>query len=199
VTPLPPPLGTGELVFWKLDQAKFAATWDSGEGGYRVGGRWNSRGVRTVYAALDPATAIVEVAVHKTFRALDTVPHVLTWARVKDPAHIRIVTEAEIPNSNWLRPGLPSAGQQAFGNELLKNHPFVLIASVVSTHSWNVIFDPAVASGLYVSVTQEPFCESAWNIGSDAHLMVSESNRRRLPGLGADRAFRDHTFDALPA
>jgi RES domain-containing protein len=157
VTPLPPPLGTGELVFWRLDQAKFAETWDSGEGGYRVGGRWNSRGVRAVYAALDPATAILEVAVHKTFRALDTVPHVLTWATIKDPAHVRVVTVADIPNPNWFRPGSPSAGQQAFGDDLLKTFSFVLIPSVVSTHSWNVIFDPTIAAGLYSAVTQEPF------------------------------------------
>jgi uncharacterized membrane protein YfcA len=31
-------------------------------------------------------------------------------------------------------------------------------------------------------------------IGSDAHLMVSEPNRLRLRGPGADRAFRDRTF-----
>lgn len=155
--PLPPPLGSGELFFWRLDHAKHAASWDSGEGSYRVGGRWNSKGVRAVYAALDPATAILEVAVHKTFRALDTVPHVLTSAQIVDAARINVVTHADIPNPNWLRPGTPSSGQQAFGDALLKNDAFILIPSVVSTHSWNVIFDPLVAAGLYGSVSQEPF------------------------------------------
>jgi hypothetical protein len=42
--------------------------------------------------------------------------------------------------------------------------------------------------------SQVVVCESAWNIGSDADLMVPEPNRRRLHGLGADRAFRGHTF-----
>src|ERR1700722_15652685 len=100
MTPLPPPLGSGALVFWRLDQAKFAGAWDSGEGGYRVGGRWNSRGVRAVYAALDPGTAILEVAVHKTFRTLDTVPHVLTWARIADPGQAHVVNAADVPNPN---------------------------------------------------------------------------------------------------
>ena len=63
MTPLPPPLGNGALVMWRLDQARFAPQWDSGEGAYLAGGRWSSRGVRAVYAALDPATAILEVAV----------------------------------------------------------------------------------------------------------------------------------------
>jgi RES domain-containing protein len=157
VTPLPPPLGTGDIVLWRLDQADHAATWGSGEGAYLVGGRWNSKGVRAVYASLDPATAILEVAVHKTFRALDTVRHVLTSAEVLEPTRIHVVDASAVPNPNWLRPGIPSAGQQAFGDTLLAAHPMILLPSVVSTHSWNVIFDPVVAKGLYGSVTQEPF------------------------------------------
>lgn len=157
MTPLPAPLGTGDLVLWRLDQAVFAPTWDSGEGSYRVGGRWSSRGVRAIYAALDPATAILEVAVHKTFRTLDIVPHVLTAARILDTGKLRVVEAAEVPNPHWLHPGTPSAGQQAFGDALLKGCSFVLIPSVVSSHSWNVIFDAAVAGGLYGAVIQEGF------------------------------------------
>lgn len=157
MTPLAPPLGSGELVLWRLDQKKFSTSWDSGEGSYRVGGRWNSKGVRAVYASLDPATAILEVAVHKGFKALDTVPHVLTWARITDPNFAHVVTAADVPNPNWLRPGTPSAGQQAFGDSLLKAHTFVLIPSVVSAHSWNVIFDPAIAKDQYGPAQQEQF------------------------------------------
>jgi RES domain-containing protein len=157
VTPLPPPLGSGELVFWRLDQAKFGATWDSGEGSYLFGGRWSSRGIRAVYAALDPATAILEVAVHKGFEALDTARHVLTRARLAEPGQVHVLDVGDVPNPNWLKPGAVSAGQQGFGDALLKVHPFVLVPSVVSSHSWNVIFDPAMAKGLYGSVEQEAF------------------------------------------
>jgi RES domain-containing protein len=144
-------------VFWRLDQAKFRETWDSGEGSYLVGGRWSSRGTRAVYAALDPATAILEVAVHKTFPILDTVPHVLTWARIVDAKRVHVVDASQLPNPNWLRPGALGAGQQAFGDGLLKAHAFVLFPSVVSPHSWTVVFRPSMASGLYDSVTQEAF------------------------------------------
>ncbi len=157
MTPLPPPLGGGELVFWRLDLAKFGAAWDSGEGSYRVGGRWNSRGGRVVYASLDPATAILEVAAHTTFKTLDTVPHVLTSAQIADASQVLVVNPVDVPNPNWLRPGAVGAGQQAFGDALLRAHPFILIPSAVSSHSWNVIFDPAVAQGLYGSVAQETF------------------------------------------
>ena len=157
MTPLPPPLGTGKLVFWRLDQARFGSTWNSGEGSYLAGGRWSSRGVRAVYAALDPATAILEVAVHKSFKALDTVSHVLTSAQIDDPSQAHIVAVADVPNPNWLKPGAVSAGQQAFGSALLQAHSFILIPSVVSSHSWNIVFNPAVAESRYGSVTQERF------------------------------------------
>lgn len=122
-----------------------------------MGGRWSSRGVRAVYASLDPATAILEVAVHKTFRVLDTVSHVLTSARIVDVTQVHIVTPADVPNLNWLRPGVISAGQQVFGDARLRTHSFVLIPSVVSTHSWNLVFDPMVASGMYDRIVQEDF------------------------------------------
>src|SRR5205814_3831341 len=104
VTPLPTPLGAGELVAWRLDRAVFAASWDDGEGAFRAGGRWNSRGARTVYTSLDPATAILEVAVQTGFAALDTVAHVLTAAMVLDPSAIHIIQPEDVPNPNLLRP-----------------------------------------------------------------------------------------------
>ena len=157
MTPLPPPLGRAELVAWRLDQARFRASWDDGEGAYRFGGRWNSRGIRAVYCALDPATAILEVAVHKGFETLDTVPHVLTAVTIADASSIRVVDPAAVPNTNWLRPGIPSAGQQAFGDTLLRSHRFVVIPSTVSTHSWNMIFVAAAATGAYTIRLQEAF------------------------------------------
>jgi RES domain-containing protein len=94
-----------------------------------------------VYCSIDPATAILEVAVHKGFKALDTVPHVLTSVVIAEPAAVHVVPPGVVPNANWLRPGVPGAGQQAFGDGLLSAYPFVLIPSAVSTHSWNLLFD----------------------------------------------------------
>ena len=62
-----------------------------------------------------------------------------------------------MPNPNWLRPGTISARQQAFGDAMLKAHPFMLIPSVVSGQSWTVVFDPAVATGCYSPMAQERF------------------------------------------
>jgi RES domain-containing protein len=157
VTPLPAALGGSELVAWRLDRSTFATTWDSGEGAYRDGGRWNSRGVRAVYCSIDPATAILEVAVHKGFKALDTVPHVLTAIDIVEPSSVHVVYPATVPNQNWLRPGIPSAGQQTFGDDLLSKHKFIAIPSAVSTASWNLIFVGSKAAGAYSIRSQDPF------------------------------------------
>jgi RES domain-containing protein len=157
VTPLPAALGGSELVAWRLDEAKHAATWDSGEGAFLFGGRWNSPGTRAVYCSIDPATAILEVAVHKTFKTLDTVPHILTAVTIIEPAGVHIICPSDIANPNWLRPGMASAGQQAFGDALLTRHKFLLIPSAVSTHSWNLIFVGASAAGAYALRSQEAF------------------------------------------
>ncbi|WP_138467737.1 RES family NAD+ phosphorylase [Poseidonocella sp. HB161398] len=155
--PLPPPLGTGEIRLWRIDQERHRAAWHTGEGAFRVGGRWNSRGVRAVYASLDPATACLEVAVHKGFEVLDTAPHYLTSARLRDPARLHVVAPEAIPNPNWITPATPGRNQQSHGNDLLRAHGCILIPSAVSRHSWNLVFDADQAEGLYEDVTQERF------------------------------------------
>lgn len=52
---------------------------------------------------------------------------------------------------------MESAGQQKFGDALLAKHDFVAIPSVVSRHSWNVIFDPVKTAALFHKIEQERF------------------------------------------
>ncbi len=94
---------------------------------------------------------------HKGFKALDTVPHVLTEMKIIETAAVHVVPPTTLPNQNWLRPGIPSAGQQQFGDELLARYKFVAIPSAVSTHSWNLIFVGSNAAGAYTMKSQEPF------------------------------------------
>lgn len=158
MAPLPGALGGSDLVAWRLDVAQHAASWDSGLGAERYGGRWNLRGQRAVYCSIDPATAILEVAVHKGFRVLDTTAHVLTSLRVvSEPEAVRVVPPGEVPDPAWLRPGVPSFGQQRFGSGLLAEHGIVLFPSVVSGFSWNLVFDPEAARGRYALGAQQRF------------------------------------------
>jgi RES domain-containing protein len=154
---LPGALGGRDLEAWRLDAAVHAAGWDSGVGAERYGGRWNVRGQRAVYCSIDPATALLEVAVHKGFRVLDTTAHVLTGLAVADPASVHVVPPEVVPNPAWLQPGIPSFGQQRFGSELLARHGIVVFPSAVSRHSWNLVFEPQVARGRYALKAQERF------------------------------------------
>lgn len=157
MTPLPPPLGPGGIRIWRIDQERHYRSWQTGEGAFRVGGRWNRPGVRAVYASLDPATACLEVAVHKGFEVLDAAPHYLTSARITDPSRIRVVWPKDIPNPNWITPASPSRNQQSYGTTLLREHGCVVIPSAVSRYSWNLIFDADLSADLLGDVAQDRF------------------------------------------
>lgn len=128
-----------------------------GGGAELAGGRWNSKGRPAVYGSLDPSTAILEVAAHKGFKALDTLPHVLLCARILAPERVHWVTAGSLPNPNWLVPGSPGQGQQAHSDALLDQHPFIIVPSTVSRYSWNIVMNPVTAEGLYEVVIEEAF------------------------------------------
>ncbi|MEL6167954.1 MAG: RES family NAD+ phosphorylase [Pseudomonadota bacterium] len=151
MTPLPPPLGgsQGSPVAWRLDRKKWASTWDTGEGAFQAGGRWNPPDTRVVYASLDPATAILEVAVHKGFGVLDRQPHILTRFSVTDPDRILVVMPNDIPDADWLDPNSQTTAQRDWGAEMLTRHRILVIPSAVSRQSWNLVFlAPLPAKGI---------------------------------------------------
>lgn len=146
MTPLPTSVGgTGALVGWTLQDARYAATWKSGIGAFTVGGRWNSPGQHVIYTAIDPSTAILEVAVHKGFKVLNTVAHNLHSFTIADPSLVHVVQASDVPNPNWLKPITPCQDQQEFGDALSAKYPFFLIPSAVSEHSWNLIVNASTA------------------------------------------------------
>jgi RES domain-containing protein len=143
-------------MFWRLDDRRFEKTWDSGEGARLKGGRWNPPGMPVVYCALDPGTAILELAVHKGFAALNAVPHVLSSATLLVPwRDVHVVQPDDVPNRLWLYPSAFSSGQRDFGRTLLAGHDFVAIPSAVSRRSWNLLFDASRAAGKYELRIQE--------------------------------------------
>ena len=80
------------------------------------------------------------MAVHAGFDVLDTVAHTLLALNV-DAAGVHVVQPSVIPNASWLRPGTVSRNQQKFGDDLLDQRPLVVVPSVVSTRSWNLLID----------------------------------------------------------
>ncbi len=154
--PLPAALGGAStaLTAWRLDAERHAAQWDSGWGAQRHGGRWNARGQRAVYCSLDPATCLVEAAVHRGFDVLDSQAYRLTCLQI-DPAGVRVVHPDELPNPAWLQGGSPSAGQQRWGGALLAEFGIVVLPSTVSRPSWNLVFSPEHAAGRWQLVAQQ--------------------------------------------
>jgi RES domain-containing protein len=148
-------LGPRPAIIWRLDTAERAEGATAGLGAKRYGGRWNPRGLACVYASLDAATAIMEVAVHTGFDALDARPHVLTAMALRPDVRMRVVRPEEIPNPNWLVPGSPTPGQVRFGGELLRQHPVVLIPSVAAQRSWNVLVNPELEADVLTVLMRE--------------------------------------------
>jgi len=52
------------MTFWRICRRRYVAEAASGEGAYLYGGRWNSRGVRVVYASTSLALAAIEMFVN---------------------------------------------------------------------------------------------------------------------------------------
>jgi len=157
VTPLPEVLGGGGVWAHRLDRAKHAPTWAGGEGAFQAGGRWNPVGTRAVYCALDPSTAILEVAVHKGFRVLDTQPHVMTAFQVAEPARIKVFAPGDIPEADWLDSNNATPERRAWGAEQLQKHGIIVIPSAVSRQSWNLIFLAPMVPETFQNLTQSDF------------------------------------------
>ncbi len=154
---MPLPWVAGSPLAWRLDLQAHGSAWDSGGGSAKIGGRWTPVGYPVVYCSADPATAILEVAVHKGFPVLDALPHVLTRARILDVTDVHVVKPDDVPNPAWLTPGSPSSGQQSVGRALLEEHRFVVIPSTVTSESWNLLFNPTRAAGRYELEIQKRF------------------------------------------
>jgi RES domain-containing protein len=147
----------GHWYGWRLDQEAYGDTWDSGMGSKLKGGRWNAPGRRVVYASVDPSSAILEVAANNSFDALDREPYVLTCFEVIRDARVKVVQPEEVPNPYWLSPAWPSPNQQRFADALLDEHPFILIPSAATRHSWNLLVSCDLAEGQFKMVSQERF------------------------------------------
>ncbi len=53
-----------DITVYRICKTKYAATAFDGEGAFRFGGRWNSRGTRIIYTAGSLALAALEMLVH---------------------------------------------------------------------------------------------------------------------------------------
>lgn len=110
----------------------------NGEGAYRVGGRWNSKGVRMVYTSTSIALASLEVLVHT-----DGLPipdgMILVTFEVPD-AYIQLLKN---PPLNWDE--IPPKGAAKFvGDEFIEKEQFLglQVPSAIIPEEYNVLLNP---------------------------------------------------------
>jgi RES domain-containing protein len=129
------------MKFWRICRRRYAAEAANGEGARLYGGRWNSRGVRVVYASTSLALAAVE-----TFINLEPnlVPDDLVSIAGEIPEDVEMlkVSLENLPakwnrgreeslrkvGDAWVREGLTAA---------------LLVPSAAIKGEWNVLLNPA--------------------------------------------------------
>lgn len=90
------------ITAYRIFNAAYTATWADGDGAFRYGGRWNSPGVRLLYAAVSVALAALEVLVHLDD---EEILADYSFASMRFPADsiINVADIADLPR-NWQDP-----------------------------------------------------------------------------------------------
>lgn len=135
----------GDLVAWRLQKPGYgntAADLLSGEGAWRAGGRWNSRGRRVVYMSCSVSLATMELLAQANNKRI--LPYYLKLS-VNIPDDVIL----ELGATDW-PPGWddfnihPSRAQQIGDNWVeLAQSAALLVPSVVVPGEWNVLLNPA--------------------------------------------------------
>jgi len=129
------------MRFWRICRSRYAAEAATGEGARLYGGRWNSPGVRVIYASTSLALAAVE-----TFVNLE--PNLM-------PADL-VSVEGEIPDALTIRKLDPNIlpprwcesrddSLRRFGDEWISSGANValLVPSAAIRGEWNVLLNPS--------------------------------------------------------
>ena len=128
------------MRFWRICRRRYAADARSGEGARLVGGRWNSRGVRVVYASTSLALAAVETFVNLEPNLL---PKDLVSIEGEIPEGVELgrLDTRELP-AGWCENRDESL--RRFGDEWIRAGQTValLVPSAAIHGEWNVLLNP---------------------------------------------------------
>jgi RES domain-containing protein len=114
----------------------------NGEGGWRAGARWHSRGRPIVYCTQSPAAALIELLVRLELSPLDG-PAKYRLLRIAVPDDVAMTSvDLDALGSDWpanrrLTQSLGDAWLEATQSTLLS------VPSAVVPHTWNVLVNPA--------------------------------------------------------
>lgn len=128
------------MRFWRICRCKYAAEAVSGEGARLYCGRWNSRGIRLVYASTSLALAAVETFVNlePNLRPADLVS---VEGRIPDMLEIGRLDPETLP-PRWYETRDESL--RRFGDEWVRagTSTALLVPSAAIGGEWNVLLNP---------------------------------------------------------
>ena len=127
--------------FWRICRSAYAAEAATGEGARLFGGRWNSRGVRVVYASTSLALAAIEVFVNLE---PNLQPNDLVSIQGEIPDAIEISNlDLRILPAGWRQ--ARDETLQRFGDEWIaaKQTVALLVPSAAIRGGWNILLNPA--------------------------------------------------------
>jgi len=129
------------MQFWRICRRRYVADGASGEGARLYGGRWNSRGVRVVYASTSLALAAVETFVNLEPKLLPK-DLVSIEGRIPDALEIARLDPKSLP-ANWHETRDESL--RRFGDEWVRTRQTValLVPSAAIRGEWNLLINPA--------------------------------------------------------
>lgn len=142
---------------WRIDRAGRNPL--EGAGGLHVGGRWNPKGRRIVYASAHLSLAILEKLVHVN---PDRLPDNLVAFEIELSDSDTVVEElgASALPADW-RAEPPPRSTQALGESWLADSArgaVLAVPSVVVPREWNYLLNPAhPGAGRWKVVHSEPF------------------------------------------
>lgn len=112
----------------------------SGEGAYRYGGRWNSKGVRMLYSASNPSLALLETLVH-TVSLVPTMDYCLIRMETK-PDSIQTLELKDLPKDWSVFPAPDHL--KSLGDQFIKDGKFLMlkVPSVILPMEWNYLINP---------------------------------------------------------
>jgi RES domain-containing protein len=128
------------MRFWRICRRRYAAEGARGEGARLYGGRWNSRGVRVVYASSSLALAAVETFVNlePNLRPADLV---FIEGEIPDALEVGRIDLKALP-AGWHETRDESLSR--FGDDWIRGGrtAALLVRSAAIRGEWNVLLNP---------------------------------------------------------